>query len=375
MNELQQMIRDAARDFAQGEVLAGAEARDKSHAFPREIVAKMGELGLLGMLVPEQWGGAGADYQSLVLAIEEVAAADGAISTIMSVQNSLANMCINSFGTEAQKEQFLRPLAEGRIIGGFALTEPHAGSDAGALRTTAKRDGNEYVLNGHKQFITSGKEGDVIIVFAVTDAAAGRKGMSAFIVPVETKGYMVTRLEEKMGQHCSDTAAISFEDMRIPAAYRLGEEGEGYKIALSNLEGGRIGIAAQCLGMARAALEGALAYAQERESFGKPIIQHQAVGFRLAQMATELEAARQLVHHAARLRDSGAACLKEACMAKLFASEAGERIVREAIQVLGGYGYVSDFPMERIYRDIRVCTLYEGTSDIQKLIITRELSK
>ncbi|MBM3618954.1 MAG: acyl-CoA dehydrogenase, partial [Alphaproteobacteria bacterium] len=355
--------------------LAGAEARDKTHEFPREILTKMGELGLLGMLVPEEWGGAGADYQSLVLAIEEIAAADGAISTVMSVQNSLANMCILKFGNDAQKEKFLRPLAAGTHIGAFALTEPHAGSDAGALRTTAKRDGEAYILNGHKQFITSGKEGDVVIVFAVTDAAAGKRGISAFIVPTDTAGYTVTRIEEKMGQHCSDTAAISFVDMRIPAENRLGEEGEGYKIALSNLEGGRIGIAAQCLGMARAALESALAYAQERQSFGKPILEHQAVGFRLAQMATELEASRQLVHHAARLRDEGKPCLKEACMAKLFASEAGERIVREAMQVLGGYGYVSDFPLERIYRDIRVASMYEGTSDIQKLIITREISK
>lgn len=375
MNELQRMIQDMARNFAQGELLAGAEARDKNHAFPRDLLRQMGELGLLGMLVPEEWNGAGADHVSLALAIEEIAAADGAVSTIMSVQNSLANMCIAKFGNDAQKEQFLRPLAEGLMIGAFALTEPHAGSDAGAIRTTARREGNDYVLNGHKQFITSGKEGDLVIVFAVTDPAADKKGISAFIVPTKTPGYSVTRIEEKMGQHCSDTAAISFDNMRVPAAYRLGEEGEGYKIALSNLEGGRIGIASQCLGMARAALESALAYAQERETFGKPILQHQAVGFRLAQMATELEAARQLVHHAARLRDEGKPCLKEACMAKLFASEAGERIVREAMQVLGGYGYVADFPLERLYRDIRVCSMYEGTSDIQKLIISREISK
>lgn len=375
LTDLERMIADTARDFAQKKLAQGAESRDHSGEFPRELIAEMGSLGLLGMLVPEEWGGVGANHVALALAIEEIAAADGAVSTVMSVQNSLANMCILKFGNDAQKEQFLRPLAAGELIGAFALTEPQAGSDAAALKTTARRDGEDYILNGQKQFITSGKNGDVVVVFAVTDAEAGRKGMSAFIVPVETEGYKVLRLEEKMGQHCSDTAAIGFEDMRIPASYRLGEEGEGYKIALSNLEGGRIGIAAQALGMARAALDAATAYATERTSFGKPIAQHQAVSFRLAEMATELEVARQMVHYAARLRDSGAPCLKQACMAKLYASEAGERIVREAMQVFGGYGYVKDFPLERIYRDIRVCSMYEGTSDIQKLIIAREHMK
>lgn len=372
LTDLERMIADTARDFARKKLVVEAEARDQSGEFPRALIEEMGSLGLLGMLVPEEWGGVGASHVALALAIEEIAAADGAVSTVMSVQNSLANMCILKFGSDAQKDQFLRPMAEGKLIGAFALTEPQAGSDAAALKTTARKDGDDYILNGQKQFITSGKHGDVVIVFAVTDAEAGRKGITAFIVPTDTEGYQVLRLEEKMGQHCSDTAAIGFEDMRIPARFRLGEEGEGYKIALSNLEGGRIGIAAQSLGMARAALDAATAYALERSSFGKPIAQHQAVSFRLAEMATELEVAQQMVHYAARLRDSGAACLKQACMAKLFASEAGERIVREAMQVFGGYGYVKDFPLERIYRDIRVCSMYEGTSDIQKLIIARE---
>lgn len=372
LTDIERMIADTARDFAQKRLAPGAAERDRSGHFPRELMEEAGSLGLMGMLVPEEWGGVGVNHVALALALEEVAAADGAVSTVMSVQNSLANMCILKFGTDAQKDQFLRPMAEGRLIGAFALTEPQAGSDAAALRTLAVRDGGDYVLNGQKQFITSGKNGDVVIVFAVTDMAAGRRGMSAFLVPTDTPGYTVLRLEEKMGQHCSDTAAIAFEDMRIPARYRLGEEGEGYKIALSNLEGGRIGIAAQALGMARAALEAATAYAMERKSFGKPIAEHQAVAFRLAEMATELEVAQQMVHYAARLRDSGSSCLKQACMAKLFASEAGERIVREAMQIFGGYGYVQDFPLERIYRDIRVCSMYEGTSDIQKLIIARE---
>lgn len=367
------MLRDMARSFAQEQLLPGAEHRDKTAEFPRALLAEMGKLGLMGMMIPEAWGGAGVGALALAVAIEEIAAADGAVSTIMSVQNSLASTCILKFGTDAQKEKFLKPLARGEKIGAFALTEPQAGSDAAALRARAVKDGAHYVLNGQKQFITSGKHGDIVIVFAVTDPQAGKKGISAFIVPTDAAGYTVARLEEKMGQHCSDTAALLFEDMRIPAENLLGAEGEGYKIALSNLEGGRIGIAAQSLGMARAALEAATAYAKERESFGKPIANHQAVAWRLASIATELEAARQLVWHAAALRDAGQPCLKEACMAKLFASEAGERIVREALQVFGGYGYVADFPVERIYRDIRVCTLYEGTSDIQRLIISRQL--
>ncbi|MBP8922354.1 MAG: acyl-CoA dehydrogenase family protein, partial [Thauera sp.] len=295
-------------------------------------------------------------------------------STIVSVQNSLPCGIINRFGNDAQKEAWLKPLARGEKLGCFCLTEPHVGSDASAIRTTAVRDGNEWVLNGVKQFITTGKHADVAIVFAVTDKAAGKKGITCFLVPANAPGYQVGRIEEKMGQKASDTTQILFEDCRIPADSVIGKEGEGYKIALSNLEAGRIGIAAQCLGMARAALEAAVKYAQERESFGKPIFEHQAVNFRLADMATQLEAARQLVWHAASLKDAGRPCLKEASMAKLFASEMAERVCSDAIQVHGGYGYVTDFPVERIYRDVRVCQIYEGASDIQKLVIGRALA-
>jgi butyryl-CoA dehydrogenase len=277
------------------------------------------------------------------------------------------------YANEEQKQRWLRPLAQGELLGAFALTEPHTGSDAAALRTTAVRDGNEYVINGTKQFITSGKYGDVAIVMAVTDKAAGKKGISAFWVPTDTPGYIVAGIEHKMGQHSSDTAQIVFENCRIPAENLIGEEGMGYKIALSGLEGGRIGIASQSVGMARAAYEAALAYAKERESFGKPIFEHQSVQFRLAEMAMKIEAARQLIWHAASMKDAGLPCLKEAAMAKLFASEMAERVVSDAMQVFGGYGYVADFPVERIYRDVRVCQIYEGTSDIQKLLIARAL--
>jgi alkylation response protein AidB-like acyl-CoA dehydrogenase len=310
----------------------------------------------------------------MALAVEEVAAADASISTIMSVQNSLVGAGLLAFANDWQKETFLRPVATGEMLGAFALTEPQAGSDAAALRTTATRSGDEYILNGTKQFITSGKHADLTLVFAVTDKSAGKKGISAFLVPTKTKGYNVAKLEHKLGQTSSDTAMLQFDDLRIPATHLLGKEGEGYKIALSNLEGGRIGIAAQAVGMARAALDAAYAYAKDRITFGKPIIEHQAVSFRLANAATELEAARQLLHHASSLRDAGEPCLKEACMAKLFASEMAERVCSAAIQTLGGYGYVKDFPLERIYRDMRVCQLYEGTSDIQRLIIAREMN-
>lgn len=371
----QEMIRDMARDFAQNKLLPGAAERDKTGAFPRDLVKEMGELGLLGMLVPEQYGGAGADYTSMALAIAEVSAGDGGVGTIMSVQNSLVAPGLLRFGNEDQKKKFLTPLATGEMVGAFALTEPQAGSDAAALRCKAVKKGNDYVLNGTKQFITSGKNGDLALVFAVTDPAAGKKGISAFLVPTKSKGYSVATVEHKMGQHSSDTAAIVFEDMAVPAANLLGKEGEGYKIALSNLEGGRIGIAAQSVGLAQAAYESALQYSRERETFGKPIFEHQAVGFRLADMATQLTAARLMMLHAAYLRDTGKPCLKEACMAKLFASEVAEMIAHDAIQVHGGYGYLADFPAERIYRDVRVCSIYEGTSDIQRLIITRELAK
>jgi hypothetical protein len=323
--------------------------------------------------VPEEYGGVGLDYLTLALVLEEIAAGDGGTSTAISVTNCPVNAILLRYGSEAQKQRWLAPLAQGELLGAFCLTEPHVGSDASALRTTAAREGDGYVLNGVKQFITSGQNGQLAIVIAVTDKGAGKKGMSAFLVPTDTPGYVVARLEDKVGQHSSDTAQIRFEDCRIPADHLIGEEGEGYKIALSALEGGRIGIAAQSVGMARSAFEVALAYAKDRESFGVPIFQHQAVGFRLADCATQLEAARQLIWHAASLRDAGRPCLKEAAMAKLFASEMAERVCSAAIQTLGGYGYVNDFPVERIWRDVRVCQIYEGTSDVQKILIQRAL--
>lgn len=374
LTQEQEMIRDSLRAFAQERLAPFAEEWDRNHTFPREALKELAELGALGMVVPEQWGGAGMDYMSLVLALEEIAAGDGATSTIVSVQNSLACGIPNRYGNDAQKAQWLKPLASGQMLGCFCLTEPHVGSDAGAIKTTAVKDGDEWVINGVKQFITTGREADVAIVFAVTDKAAGKKGISCFLVPTNTPGYIVARIEEKMGQKASDTAQILFENCRVPADALLGEEGQGYKIALSNLEAGRIGIASQCLGMARAALEAAVKYAHERETFGKPIFEHQAVNFRLADMATQLEAARQLVWHAASLKDAGRPCLKEASMAKLFASEMAEKVCSDAIQIHGGYGYVTDFPVERIYRDVRVCQIYEGASDIQRLVIGRALA-
>ncbi|AMO38445.1 acyl-CoA dehydrogenase [Thauera humireducens] len=374
LTQEQELIRDSMRAFAQERLAPFAAEWDRNHTFPREALNELAELGALGMVVPEEWGGAGMDYMSLVLTLEEIAAGDGATSTIVSVQNSLPCGILNRFGTDAQKEAWLKPLARGEKLGCFCLTEPHVGSDASAIRTSAVRDGDEWVLNGVKQFITTGKHADVAIVFAVTDKAAGKKGITCFLVPATAPGYQVGRIEEKMGQKASDTTQILFENCRIPADSVVGAEGEGYRIALSNLEAGRIGIAAQCLGMARAALEAAVKYAQERESFGKPIFEHQAVNFRLADMATQLEAARQLVWHAASLKDAGRPCLKEASMAKLFASEMAERVCSDAIQVHGGYGYVTDFPVERIYRDVRVCQIYEGASDIQKLVIGRALA-
>lgn len=374
LSEEQIMIRDMARAFATEQLAPFAAEWDRTHAFPATAIRQMGELGLLGMLVPEEWGGAGSDHVAYALAIEEVAAGDGACSTIMSVHNSVACMPILKFGSEAQKERFLRPMARGDLLGIFCLTEPQAGSDAAAIRMRAVRDGDGYVLNGVKQFITSGKNGQIAITFAVTDPGAGKRGISAFIVPTDLPGYIVSRIEEKMGQRASDTAQITFENLRLPAEFRLGAEGEGYRIALSNLEGGRIGIASQSVGMARAAFEAALAYAKERESFGKAIVEHQAVAFRLADMATEIDAARLLVLRAAALRDRGEPCLKEASMAKLFASEMAERVCSAAIQVLGGYGYVSDFPVERIFRDVRVSQIYEGTSDVQRIVISRAVA-
>jgi len=374
LTESQRLIRDTMRAFAQEQLAPNAARWDRESHFPRAELAALGEVGALGMVVPDRWGGAGMDYVSLAVALEEIAAGDGATSTIVSVQNSVVCGPIAAFGTDAQKEKYLKPLASGAKLGCFCLSEPHVGSDAAAITTRAERRGDDYALNGVKQFITSGKHADVAIVFAVTDRSAGKKGISAFIVDTATPGYIAARLEDKLGQHASDTAQIVFEDCRVPAANLLGREGDGYHIALANLETGRIGIAAQSVGMARAAFEAALAYARERKSFGKPIIEHQAVNFRLADMATEIEVARQMVWHAAALRDAGEPCLREASMAKLFASEMAERVCSAAIQVHGGYGYVADFPVERIYRDVRVCQIYEGTSDIQRLVIGRALA-
>lgn len=368
------MIRDSIRSFAQERLAPFAAEWDRNHTFPAQALKELGELGALGMVVPEEWGGAGMDYMSLVLAIEEIAAGDGATSTIVSVQNSLACGITMKYGSDAQKERWLKPLAAGRALGCFCLTEPHVGSDAGAIRTTATREGDQWVLNGVKQFITTGKYADVAIVFAITDKAAGKKGISCFLVPTATPGYIVARIEEKMGQKASDTAQILFENCRLPLDALMGVEGDGYRIALSNLEAGRIGIAAQSVGMARAALEAAIKYAKERETFGKPIIEHQAVNFRLADMATQVDAARLMVWRAAVLKDAGKPCLTEASMAKMFASEIAEKVASDAIQIHGGYGYVSDFPVERIYRDVRVCQIYEGANDIQRLVIGRAIA-
>jgi len=369
----QDMIREAMRAFAQEQLWPHAARWDREHVFPREAHQGLAALGAYGICVPESYGGAQLDYVSLALVLEEIAAGDGGTSTAISVTNCPVTAILMRYGSEAQKRRWLTPLARGEMLGAFCLTEPHVGSDASALRTTATRQGEDYVVQGVKQFITSGQNGQVAIVIAVTDKGAGKKGMSAFLVPTDTPGYVVARLEDKVGQHSSDTAQINFDQCRIPAENRIGEEGEGYRIALSALEGGRIGIAAQSVGMARSAYETALTYAKERQSFGTAIFNHQAVGFRLADCATQLEAARQLVWHAASLRDADRPCLKEAAMAKLFASEIAEQVCSAAIQTLGGYGYVSDFPVERIWRDVRVCQIYEGTSDVQKIIIQRAL--
>ena len=374
LNSDQRQVRDALRDFCTQELLPNAAAWDKAHTFPIEAHKGLAALGAYGICVPDDLGGAGLDYLSLAVVIEEIAAGDGGTSTAISVTNCPVNAILMRYGNAQQKKQWLTPLAQGQMLGAFCLTEPHAGSDASSLKTTAVKDADGYVINGVKQFITSGKNGHVAIVIAVTDKAAGKKGMSAFIVPTSAPGYSADRLEDKLGQHSSDTAQVNFDDCRISAENLIGNEGEGYKIALSALEGGRIGIAAQSIGMARSAFDFALAYAKDRTAFGSAIINHQAVGFRLADCATQIEAARQLTWHAAALRDAGLPCLKEAAMAKLFASEMAEKVCSAALQTLGGYGYVSDFPIERIYRDVRVCQIYEGTSDVQKIIIQRALA-
>ncbi len=365
-------LRDAVRRYAAEKLAPNAGAWDRDKHFPRKQLQDLAEMGLMGVAIPEEWDGAGMDYTALAIACDEISAGDGSTCTIVMVSNLVANI-LQGYGSNAQKEEFLRPLAQGKMLGAFALTEPHVGSDAAAITTRAEKSGAHYVLNGVKQFITSGKNADVAVVFAVTDKAAGKKGISAFVVPTGTPGYSAARIEDKTGQRASDTAQIMLENCKVPAAYRLAEEGVGYRIALANLESGRINVAAQATGMARTALQAALAYAQERKSMGKTLFEHQAVNFRLADMATQVEVARQMYLYAARLRDAGEPCLKEASMAKLFASEMAEKVCSDAMQIHGGYGYVADFPVERIWRDVRVCKIYEGASDIQRLVIGRAL--
>jgi alkylation response protein AidB-like acyl-CoA dehydrogenase len=373
-SEDQVQIRDMARDFARERLAPNSAQWDREHSFPAEAIREMGELGFMGMLVPAEWDGSETGQVAYAMAIEEIAAGDGACSTIMSVHNSVGCMPIYKYGTDEQKERYLKPLARGEWLGAFALTEPQAGSDASNIRTRARRDGNSsYILSGTKQFITSGRNANVVITFAVTDPDAGKKGISAFVVPTDSEGYEVARVEHKLGLHASDTCQINFNDVRVSVEQRLGQEGDGYRIALSNLEGGRIGIGSQAVGMARAAFEHARDYARERETFGQKLIEHQAVAFKLADMATQIEAARQMVLHAASLREAGQPCLTQASMAKLFASEMAERVCSSAIQILGGYGYLNDFPLERIYRDVRICQIYEGASDIQRMLIARDL--
>jgi butyryl-CoA dehydrogenase len=374
LTEEQILLRDTARDFARQELAPHAAEWDREARFPQEALAELGRLGFMGMLVPPEHGGAGADHVGYALAMEEIAAGDGATSTILSV-NSLCCGAVLQYGSREQKERFLKPMAEGDMLAAFCLTEPQAGSDAAAIKTRARRHGNRWVLNGTKQFISSGSTAKIALVFAVTDPEAGRRGISAFLVPTDTVGYKVARLEKKLGQRASDTAQLVFEAIELTPDLLLGREGEGYRIALANLEVGRIGIAAQAVGMARAAYEAALAYAQERESFGQKLFAHQAVGFRLADMATQIAAAHGLVLDAAARRDAGEPALKAAAMAKLFASEMAERVASDAIQIHGGYGYVEGFPVERIWRDVRVCQIYEGASDIQRLLIAREIAR
>lgn len=375
LTDEQSMILDTARAFAGDRLAPGAAAREAAGVIGSDIIAEMGELGFLGMTVPEDQGGIGSDYVSYALALMEIAAGDGAVSTMMSVHNAPFCAILSRFASHAQQDRWLRPAAAGQFIGAFALTEPHTGSDAAAIRCAAQpRDGG-YVLNGAKQFITSGRISGGVIAFAVTDPQAGKRGISAFYLTPDMKGFSVSEPETKLGQKASDTCTLSFDKLEIDESHRIGAEGEGLGIALSSLETGRIGIAAQSVGMAQAALDVAVAYAQERSTFGKPIAQHQAVAFRLADMDAQIEAARQLVLNAARLKDAGRSCLREASIAKLIASQMAERVVSDAIQTLGGYGYLADFPLERIYRDVRVCQIYEGTSDVQRINISRELLK
>ncbi len=371
--EDQRMIRDAARAFATEMLAPNAAQWDHDAHLPDAIVAQLGELGLLGMIVPQELGGSYTDYVAYALAMEEVAAGDAACATMMSVHNSVGCGPILGFGTPAQKDRWLADMAAGRVIGAFCLTEPHAGSEANNLRTRAELRDGQWVLNGAKQFVTNGQRAGVAIVFAMTDPEAGKRGISAFLVPTDTPGFIVGKPEKKMGIRASDTCPITFENCAIPEENLLGNRGEGLKIALSNLEGGRIGIAAQALGIARAAFDKARRYAGERVQFGKPIAEHQAIQQKLADMAVQINAARLLVHHAAKLRTAGLACLSEASQAKLFASEMAERVCSDAIQIHGGYGYLVDYEVERHYRDARITQIYEGTSEVQRMVIARQL--
>jgi butyryl-CoA dehydrogenase len=373
LTQEQTMIRDAARSFARDKLAPTAAAREAAAEIPKDIRDELGAMGFLGMTIPEEKGGAGADYVSYALALMEIAWGDGAVSTMVSVHNAPFLAILDRFASPAQQERWLRPAAQGAFIGCFALTESQAGSDAGSVRTKAVRRGNGWSVNGSKQFISSARIGGATILFAVTDPSAGKKGISAFIAANDAPGFSVSKVESKIGQRASDTCALSFDDMELDSDALIGTEGQGYSIALSSLETGRIGIAAQSVGMAQAAFDHALVYARERQTFGKPIFDHQAVQFRLADMDTQIEAGRQMVLNAARMKDAGIPCLREAAMAKLFASEMAERVCSDAIQTLGGYGYLSDYPVERIWRDVRVCQIYEGTSDIQKLIIARQM--
>jgi len=372
--EDQLMVQESARKFAQARLAPFSATWEEQAAFPRSVIEEMGALGFMGMTVPAEWGGAGTDYVAYALALEEIAAGDGAISTVVSGHNAVGVMPILLYGSERQKQRYVPDLASGRKLSAFCLTEPQGGSDAAALRTRATRRGDAYVLSGTKQLITSGATADLALVFAVTDPDAGKRGITAFIVDTKAPGYVVSRVEKKMGQNASDTCEIKFDDAVVDVGDRLGEEGQGYRIALANLEGGRIGVGAQCVGMARAALEIAVRYAHERQAFGRPIFEYQAVAFRLADMATRLEAARQLVLHAAALKSAGRPCLAEASMAKLFASETAEAVCSDAMQTLGGAGYLRDFAVERIYRAVRGAKIYEGTNDIQRLVISRSLA-
>ncbi len=374
LTEEQRMIRDMAREFARAEVAPRAQAWEKAGWIDDDLVRQMGELGLLGMVVPEEWGGTYIDYVAYALAVEEISAGDGALGALMSIHNSVGCGPLLKYGSEAQKDRWLAELASGAAIGCFCLTEPQAGSEAHNLRTRAELKDGQWVLNGAKQFVSNGKRAKLAIVFAVTDPELGKKGLSAFLVPTDTPGFVVDRSEHKMGIKASDTCAVTLNDCRIPEENLLGQRGKGLAIALSNLEGGRIGIAAQALGIARAAFEAALGYARERVQFGKPIIEHQSIGNLLADMQVRLNAARLMILHAARLKSAGLPCLSEASQAKLFASEIAEQVCSSAIQVHGGYGYLEDYPVEKHYRDARITQIYEGSSEVQRLLIARELA-